>query len=119
MRLPIQKTPATKYQFCQTQGLQQQVCQALSVVEPYVDNSISGSTDSRPALDRMMADAHAGRLDVVACWRLDRIGRSLAQLVRVLDELGMGGSKGHEQEARTVAQWMGKPKSKSQLSPTR
>lgn len=53
----------------------------------YVDDGVSGAEESRPALDRMLADARAGRLDVVAVWRLDRLGRSLAHLLRTVDEL--------------------------------
>ena len=52
----------------------------------YVDTGISGSKDRRPALDKLMADASARRLDVVVCWRLDRFGRSLRHLVTSLDQ---------------------------------
>ena len=34
-----------------------------------------------------MADAQAGKLDLVAVWKLDRLGRSLAHLLRLLDQL--------------------------------
>ncbi|MCK6525755.1 recombinase family protein [Myxococcota bacterium] len=37
-----------------------------SPVEVYVDEGVSGAKDSRPALDRRMADARSGKLDVVA-----------------------------------------------------
>jgi len=57
-----------------------------SAVE-YVDHGISGAKDSRPALNRMLADARRRKLDVVICWRLDRLGRSLRHLVGLLDEL--------------------------------
>ena len=53
----------------------------------YVDEGISGARDSRPALDQMLADAQAGKLDLVAVWKLDRLGRSLAHLLRLLDQL--------------------------------
>jgi DNA invertase Pin-like site-specific DNA recombinase len=52
----------------------------------YVDEGISGSKDRRPALDRLMADAHKGKLDVVVCWRFDRFARSVRHLVMALDE---------------------------------
>lgn len=58
-----------------------------NVVQEYVDLGVSGVKESRPALDRMLADAQAGRLDVVAAWKLDRLGRSLQHLLRVLDDL--------------------------------
>ena len=55
------------------------------VVE-YVDEGISGSKDRRPALDRLMTDAHKGKLDLVVCWRFDRFARSVRHLVMALDE---------------------------------
>jgi DNA invertase Pin-like site-specific DNA recombinase len=57
------------------------------VVDEYVDEGESGTKDSRPALDRMVTDAQAGKLDLVAVWKLDRLGRSLAHLLRLLDQL--------------------------------
>jgi DNA invertase Pin-like site-specific DNA recombinase len=53
----------------------------------YVDDGVSGSADSRPELDRMMADAQAGSFDLVAVWKLDRLGRSLQHLLRLLAHL--------------------------------
>jgi DNA invertase Pin-like site-specific DNA recombinase len=61
------------------------------VVEEFVDDGVSGAKASRPALDRMMAAARLGRLDLVAVWKLDRLGRSLANLLGTLDELGHHG----------------------------
>lgn len=47
----------------------------------YVDSGISGSQESRPELNRLMADAHTRHFDVVLCWKVDRFGRSLKHLV--------------------------------------
>lgn len=52
----------------------------------YVDEGVSGAVDSRPALDRLMADARRGRLDIVAVVRFDRFARSVAHLLQALDE---------------------------------
>ncbi len=57
------------------------------VVEEFVDAGVSGVATSRPALDRMLAGAQAGRFDVVAVWKLDRLGRSLQHVLGVLDQL--------------------------------
>lgn len=57
------------------------------VAGEYTDEGISGSQESRPALDQMMADARAGKLDLVVVWKLDRLGRSLQHLLQLLDEL--------------------------------
>ena len=52
----------------------------------FVDEGISGSKDSRPELDRMMAAARAGKLDLVAVWKFDRFARSTSHLVTALEE---------------------------------
>lgn len=59
------------------------------VVEEYVDHGISGAKgrDKRPALDRVARDAAHGRLDVIAAWAIDRIGRSLSHVAGFMDEL--------------------------------
>jgi len=53
----------------------------------YVDEGVSGSKDSRPALDRLVSDARRRRADVLVVWKLDRLGRSLRHLILLLDEL--------------------------------
>ncbi len=60
----------------------------LEIVEEYVDEGISGSKVKRPALDRMLAEAHRRRFDTVLVWKLDRLGRSLGHLIRLVDTLG-------------------------------
>jgi DNA invertase Pin-like site-specific DNA recombinase len=57
-----------------------------SVAGEFTDQ-ISGSKDSRPALNRLMAQAHRREFDVVLVWKLDRWGRSLKHLVNSLAEL--------------------------------
>ena len=57
------------------------------VVAEFVDNGVSGATDKRLELDRMMKAAVRGELDVVMAWSVDRLGRSLKHLVGMLDEL--------------------------------
>jgi len=56
------------------------------IVDAYVDAGISGSKDSRPELNRLMADARQRRFDTVLVWKLDRFGRSLRHLVNALAE---------------------------------
>jgi DNA invertase Pin-like site-specific DNA recombinase len=59
------------------------------IVETYADNGFSGSKgrEQRPAFDRLCCDAIRGRLDVVMAWSVDRLGRSLKDLVGFLQEL--------------------------------
>jgi DNA invertase Pin-like site-specific DNA recombinase len=51
----------------------------------YVDTGISGASDSRPELNRLMADATRRRFDVVAVWKFDRFARSVTHLLRALE----------------------------------
>src|SRR6266852_3932001 len=53
----------------------------------YVDRGVSGAKDRRPALGTLIRDAKRRRLDVLVCWRLDRLGRNLRHLVTLLDDL--------------------------------
>src|SRR3954454_25166071 len=59
------------------------------VVAEYEDAGISGAKgrDKRPGFDRMLKDATAGRFDIVAAWSVDRLGRSLQDLIGFLSEL--------------------------------
>jgi DNA invertase Pin-like site-specific DNA recombinase len=58
------------------------------VIGEYVDTGISGAKDSRPELNRLMADAHKRRLDVVCVWKFDRFARSTSHLLRALETFG-------------------------------
>jgi DNA invertase Pin-like site-specific DNA recombinase len=51
----------------------------------YADAGISGAKDSRPELNRLMADAHQRRFDVVVVWKFDWFARSVAHLLRALE----------------------------------
>ena len=55
------------------------------IVGSYIDAGVSGSKDSRPELNRLMADAHRRRFDIVCVWRFDRFARSVSHLLRALE----------------------------------
>jgi DNA invertase Pin-like site-specific DNA recombinase len=59
------------------------------VVEEFEDAGISGAKgrDKRPAFDRLHKATVRGKFDVVAAWSVDRLGRSLQDLVAFLGEL--------------------------------
>jgi site-specific DNA recombinase len=55
----------------------------------YDDGGFSGGTTDRPALQRLLADARAGKIDVIVVYKVDRLTRSLAdfaKLVELFDE---------------------------------
>lgn len=56
------------------------------IVEEFIDAGVSGSKESRPALNRLLADAKRRKFDAVLVYRYDRFARSLRQLVNALAE---------------------------------
>ena len=85
---------STVDQHPETQGVElrefarQRGCQ---VVEEYVDYGISGTKARRPALDKLLSDAHRRRFDVVLVWSCDRLARSTKHFLNVLDSLSQLG----------------------------
>jgi DNA invertase Pin-like site-specific DNA recombinase len=63
------------------------------IVDEFVDNGISGAKgrDKRPGYDRLIRAATTRKIDIVAAWSVDRLGRSLQQLVGFLAELNAVG----------------------------
>jgi len=59
------------------------------IVKVYKDHGISGAKgrDRRPEFDRLIRDANKRQFDVVMAWSVDRLGRSLQDLVGFLSEL--------------------------------
>jgi len=59
------------------------------IVDRYIDHGISGAKgrDQRPELDRMMKDSTKRKFDVVMIWSIDRLGRSLQNLMEILSDL--------------------------------
>ncbi len=60
-----------------------------TVVATYNDAGISGAKgrDKRPGLDKMLKDAQRGQFDVVMAWAIDRVGRSLIDLLGTIQHL--------------------------------
>ncbi len=60
-----------------------------SIVEEFIDEGISGAKGrvDRPALDRMLRDCAKRRFDMVMVWDISRLGRSLQNLIEVMNEL--------------------------------
>jgi DNA invertase Pin-like site-specific DNA recombinase len=59
------------------------------VVEVYRDAGISGAKgrDQRPGLDAMLKEAGRRKFDIVMAWAIDRLGRSLIDLLRTIQDL--------------------------------
>lgn len=64
-------------EFCSRRGWEHQI---------YRDTGQSGAKESRPALDALLSDIRKRRVDVLVVWALDRLARSLKQLLSIADE---------------------------------
>lgn len=58
---------------------------SFEIVGEYCDEGVSGAKDSRPALNRFLAEAEMGKFSMILVWKLDRLGRSLVHLVRLME----------------------------------
>src|SRR5258707_10711672 len=57
----------------------------VQVDDRYDDGGISGGTLERPALKRLLADVQAGRIDVVAVYKIDRLSRSMLDFLKLIE----------------------------------
>src|SRR3981189_1540255 len=63
------------------------------VIQVYSDAGISGakSRNGRPGLDSMLKDASRRKFDIVMAWAIDRLGRSLIDLLDTIHHLDASG----------------------------
>jgi DNA invertase Pin-like site-specific DNA recombinase len=55
------------------------------VPDRYDDGGFSGGTLERPALQRLLRDIEDGRVDVIVCYKIDRLSRSLMDFAKLVD----------------------------------
>ena len=53
--------------------------------DEYNDPGLSGGTLERPALQRLLRDVEAGKIDLIAVYKIDRLSRSLSDFVKLID----------------------------------
>jgi site-specific DNA recombinase len=58
----------------------------------YDDGGFSGATIDRPALQRLLADITAGRVDTIVVYKIDRLTRSLADFAKIVEILDARGA---------------------------
>lgn len=56
--------------------------------QEYIDLGYTGTNTKRPAFTEMMAEARKRKFHILLVWKLDRLGRSMKDLINTLDELG-------------------------------
>lgn len=59
-----------------------------TIHQEFIDQGYTGKNISRPAFKEMIDQARQRRFEVLLVWKLDRLGRSLKDLINTLDELG-------------------------------
>jgi site-specific DNA recombinase len=57
----------------------------LEISQRYDDGGYSGASLTRPAMERLLTDIEAGRIDVVVIYKIDRLTRSLIDFARLAD----------------------------------
>ncbi len=60
----------------------------FSLGKIFIDQGYTGGNIQRPAFGKMMEDAHKRSFDVLIVWKLDRLSRSLKDLITTLETLG-------------------------------
>src|SRR5262245_29187847 len=55
------------------------------IPDRYDDGAFSGASLERPALQRLLADIRAGRIDIVLVYKVDRLTRSLADFAKLIE----------------------------------
>ena len=54
-----------------------------ALAEMYDDGGVSGGRMDRPALERLLADIEAGKVDTVVVYKVDRLTRSLSDFAKI------------------------------------
>lgn len=63
----------------------------VALPERYDDGGFTGANMERPALNRLLADIDAGRINCVLVYKVDRLSRSLLDFARILDRFEQQG----------------------------
>jgi len=69
----------------QKPAMQTDALRAAGCDRTFTDKGVSGIATTRPQLDRCLKALKPG--DVLVVWKLDRLGRSLAHLIELIEEL--------------------------------
>jgi DNA invertase Pin-like site-specific DNA recombinase len=70
---------------CEAYVLSQKAAGWIALPALYDDGGISGGTMDRPALQRLLTDIAAGRIDTVVVYKVDRLTRSLNDFAKIVD----------------------------------
>jgi site-specific DNA recombinase len=77
---------------CEAFILSQRHAGWVALPEMYDDGGLSGGTMERPALQRLLADIKAGKVQIIVVYKVDRLTRSLADFAKIVDVLDAHGA---------------------------
>jgi len=91
-KVAIDARVSTDKQTCENQLIELRAVAercGYTIVQEFVDSGISGAKGraDRPALDFMLKSANQRKFDMILVWSIDRLGRSLQNLVEILNDL--------------------------------
>ena len=76
----------------------------MALPDRYDDHGFSGGNTDRPAFQRLVADVEAGKVDVIAAYKIDRVSRSLADFTRFMEMLERRGVRSRPTDRTTADQ---------------
>jgi len=91
-RIAIYARVSTYQQTCENQLTELRAVAdraGYQIVSEFIDEGISGAKGrlDRPALDRMLKECTKRRFGLVMCWDISRLGRSVQNLIEIMNEL--------------------------------
>ena len=72
---------------CEAFILSQRHAGWIALPEMYDDGGLSGGSMERPALQRLLSDIKAGKVQIIVVYKVDRLTRSLADFAKIVDVL--------------------------------
>ncbi len=78
-------------QFCEDYVERQKMHGWIVLPERYDDGGYSGANMNRPAMQRLLADVDAGKIDVIVVYKVDRLSRSLVDFANLSASLEQKG----------------------------
>ena len=64
----------------------------ITIVKHYIDRAISAKTDNRPEFQQMIKDSDKKLFDIVLVWKLDRLSRSLKDVLALMEKINQAGA---------------------------
>jgi site-specific DNA recombinase len=77
---------------CEAYVISQRHAGWIALPDMYDDGGLSGGTMERPALQRLLADIKAGKVQIIVVYKVERLTRSLADFAKIVEVLDANGA---------------------------